>query len=304
VENVAHLRAIGRLCQQAGLRVVEAGGWTTRGRDWAVLRPEYVVVHHTAAPVDVDRLLIEGRPGVPGPLCNLALHADGTVVLIASGTANHAGVATISSAQAWGIEATGPIPTGNTGVDAFPNYDAYLTLCAAIRVHHGWPAGRVVAHKEIARPDGRKIDPAFGSPFPAPYPDMARFRTQVDQRVQTWGQETDMPLDQNDKDAIRSIVAQELDRFRGERPANLSSDPANKPLTMGESLGAFAGGIPKIDRNVAKLLEEGSPVTLTPDQLTALAEALAPLVAAHLEIAGHPTMVGTVQLAAAEEPPA
>jgi len=117
--------------------------------------------------------------------------------------------ATISSAQAWGIEATGPIPTGNTGVDAFPNYDAYLTLCAAIRVHHGWPAERVVAHKEIARPDGRKIDPAFGSAFPAPYPDMARFRAQVEDRMRGWGLEDDMPLTEDDKNDIRQIVKEE-----------------------------------------------------------------------------------------------
>lgn len=209
--NVTHLRAIGRLCQQAGLRVLEAGGWTTRGHDWAELVPEYVVAHHTAAEVDIDRLLIEGRADLPGPLCNLALHADGTVVLIASGTANHAGVATISSAQAWGIEATGPIPTGNTGVDAFPNYQAYLTLCAAIRIHHGWPAERVVGHKEIARPDGRKIDPAFGSAAPAPYPDMARFRVLVDRRVAAWGaKEDDMTteelLDALDSDRGQAIL--------------------------------------------------------------------------------------------------
>ena len=59
----------------------------------------------------------------------------------------------------YGIEATGPIPTGNTGVKAFPNYGAYVKLVAAICQHHGWGMDRVKAHKEIA-PD-RKIDPVF-----------------------------------------------------------------------------------------------------------------------------------------------
>jgi hypothetical protein len=185
--NTRSMRAIGQLCQDAGLRVVEAAGWVDRGRTWAVLKPEWVVAHHTAAAIDIDRVLIDGRADLPGPLCNFALHADDTVVLIASGTANHAGVATISSAAAYGIEATGPIPAGASGPSAFPNYDAYIVLCAAIRLHHGWPANRVVAHKEIARPDGRKPDPMFGDGYPAPYLDMDRFRAAVDQRVRTWG---------------------------------------------------------------------------------------------------------------------
>jgi hypothetical protein len=203
--NVRHLRAIGQVCQDAGLRVVEADGWENRGRTWSVLRPDYVVCHHTAASIDVDKLLIEGRSDLPGPLANLALHRDGTVVLLASGLANHVGTATISSDQAWGIEATGPIPTGNTGIDAFPNYQAYVTLVAAIRLHHGWGSGRVLSHKEIARPDGRKRDPDFGDPPPAPYTDMDRFRAEVEGRMRTWGtseQEVDDVTKQEFLDAL------------------------------------------------------------------------------------------------------
>jgi hypothetical protein len=187
--NVRAMRAIGALAQDAGLRVVEADGWEDRGRTWSVLRPDYVVCHHTAAQTDIDRILIDGRADLPGPLCNFALHRDGTVVLIASGLANHAGVATISSDQAYGIEATGPIPIDNQGTDAFPQYGQYITLVAAIRLHHGWSSGRVLAHKEIARPDGRKPDPAFGDPPPYPYSDMTRFRFAVDEAVRTWGLE-------------------------------------------------------------------------------------------------------------------
>lgn len=186
VANVRSMRAIGRLCADAGLQVREAAGWTTRGRSPG-LQPAYAVVHHTAAPVDVDRLLVAGRVDLAGPLCNFALHRDGTVLLVASGVANHAGVATVTNSQAYGIEATGPIPLTANGPGAFPQYRAYVTLCAAIRLHHRWPTGRVVGHKEIARPLGRKIDPAF---------DMGAFRAAVDQRVRTWGTEEDTMTDE------------------------------------------------------------------------------------------------------------
>jgi hypothetical protein len=210
--NTRAMRAIGQLCQDAGLRVVEAAGWTDRGRTWAILKPEWVVAHHTAAAIDIDRVLIDGRADLPGPLCNFALHADDTVVLIASGTANHAGVATISSAAAYGIEATGPIPAGASGPSAFPNYDAYVVLCAAIRLHHGWPVNRVVAHKEIARPDGRKPDPMFGDGYPAPYLDMDRFRAAVDAKVKAWGlpvQEEEDPLPFT-RDEIKAMLREVL----------------------------------------------------------------------------------------------
>ena len=127
------------------------------------MNPKYTIEHHTAASVDITNMLINGRPDLNGPLCNFELRKDGTVGLLASGRANHAGVASVSATESYGIEATGPVPTGNTGVDAFPNYKAYVGLVAAICRHHGWGMDRVKAHKEIA-PD-RKIDPVFDDAF-------------------------------------------------------------------------------------------------------------------------------------------
>jgi N-acetylmuramoyl-L-alanine amidase len=102
--------------------------------------------------------------------------------------------------------------------------------------------------------------------------------------------EDEMPLDRADKDAIRGIVQAELEEFRRRRPANLSGDPDNKPLTLGEMAGAFPNaGVPGVHRQVDAIkgtLDAGVLVKLTPDQLTSLAEALAPLVAAKLEIEG------------------
>jgi hypothetical protein len=160
VTVASHMRAIAKICRDRyGLRVLESPGWTTRGRS-NLLRPAWVIAHHTAAGVDVTNLLIQGRPDVAGPLCNWELRRDGTVVLLASGRANHAGVANVSSSVSLGIEATGPVPITARGVSAFPNYQAYLRLLAAHLIHFGWGVSRIKAHKEIAEPIGRKIDVA------------------------------------------------------------------------------------------------------------------------------------------------
>lgn len=177
---VSRMRQVRDLLRSWGWTVREASGWETRGV--RILTPSYIGCHHTGATVDIDGILINGRSDLNGPLCNFALHGDDTIVLIAAGTANHFGVATINNDQAYGIEATGPIPLSNTGRDAFPNYDAYIALVVAIRRVHGWGVDRVRGHKEVALPDGRKPDPAFeegkpGDGYPAPYPEMSRFRS-------------------------------------------------------------------------------------------------------------------------------
>jgi N-acetylmuramoyl-L-alanine amidase len=172
------MEAAAALMRQRGLQVGAFAGWRDAGRS-STMNPRAVTCHHTAAAVDIDRMLRDGRSDLPGPLCNWALHRDGSWWLVASGRANHAGVGVLPSSESYGIEATGPVPVGNTGPDAFPNYQQYVTGVACILLAEGWEPGVVYAHKETARPDGRKPDPAFGSVFPAPYRDMDRFRGQV-----------------------------------------------------------------------------------------------------------------------------
>jgi hypothetical protein len=155
------MRAIAARCKAYGLKVVSMPGWESRGR--GPLGPSHVICHHTAASRDVDGLLRDGRSDLAGPLCNFALHGDGTVVLVASGRANHAGVSKVPSSQSYGIEATGP---------PFPNYNQYVRLVAAIRSADGWGNDRVLAHKEACLPRGRKIDPTF---------DMHAFRNHIAQ---------------------------------------------------------------------------------------------------------------------------
>jgi hypothetical protein len=157
---VAHMRGIMRIGTELGVRYVEMPGWTTRGR--SILTPRYTIAHHTAAERDIDIMLRDGRSDLPGPLCNWAGHNDLAVVAVAAGRANHCGVATVTSDEAYGYEQTGPVPTGSTGSTAFPSYRAAILHQAATCIYHGWSVGNVLfGHKEIARPLGRKVDPMF-----------------------------------------------------------------------------------------------------------------------------------------------
>lgn len=159
-------------CRKSGLKVVETSGWRTRGHG-DMRGVETIVCHHTAGPETGNMpslgVITNGRTGLPGPLSHLGLARDGTVYVIAAGIAYHAGTVretTMGNAYAIGIEAEA------TGVDPWPavQLDAYARLCAALCAHYGVPVVRVLGHKEVCSPVGRKIDPNF---------DMAAFRRQI-----------------------------------------------------------------------------------------------------------------------------
>lgn len=186
-DRVRELEGLAVVWRDLGLRVLEMRDWRIRGRS-SDISFDCLGCHHTAAAVDLDDLLRDGRPDVAGPLCNVALHRAapagwlGEVVLVASGRANHFGVATISSSRGLGVEATGP---------PFPNYQAYVLLAAGYCIYFKrdpaqviLPASanvhtavrRVTAHKYVAVPKGRKINPDF---------DMEAFLAKVDQARRT-----------------------------------------------------------------------------------------------------------------------
>jgi len=176
--RVQDLHELSRIWTRRKLRVMENPGWETYGRS-STMTFDAMGIHHTGAGVDLDRLLHDGRPDVSGPLANVALHARsalpgfiGEVVLMASGRANHFGVATWSSSRALGVEATGP---------PFTNYPAYVQLAAGFCEWKGADPAKVLrsdtaidvyllaAHKEVAVDAqgryGRKQDPSgFGWP--------------------------------------------------------------------------------------------------------------------------------------------
>lgn len=157
--NIDKLLQAADLARERGLTVVFMAGWSTRGANRRQLVVQYVGDHHTAAEIDVDRLLRDGRVDVPGPLSNSGVHLDGVIIIVAAGPANHFGVATIDSSDAHGCEVTGPKPISARGPSAFAgNYREthiwYAVLCEV----YGLPAEKVRRHAEVCVPVGRKID--------------------------------------------------------------------------------------------------------------------------------------------------
>jgi hypothetical protein len=154
-----HATWLADVCRSFGLRVIETPGWQTRGR--ADFEPRGIVCHHTAGPATGNmpslRTLVNGRADLPGPLCNVGLARDGTVVVVAAGTANHAGRGSWRGVSAnrhvIGIEAE------NDGSQPWPDVQLreYQRLCAAMLRHLGLPAEAVCGHREWAGP--RKPDP-------------------------------------------------------------------------------------------------------------------------------------------------
>jgi hypothetical protein len=119
-----------------------------------------VICHHTATgknwtDASVVNLLIKGRSDLPGPLSQLGLDREGTFHLIAVGKCNHNGYG-LSGNNTIGIEA---FNDGRGEPWLAVQMDAYIRGCAAICRHLGWPAEKVLGHKESD--PGRKIDPTF-----------------------------------------------------------------------------------------------------------------------------------------------
>lgn len=78
-----------------GVNVVEIAGWRTHGRTYATFNPYGSVNHHTAGSrlgvAPSLGICINGRAGLPGPLCNVHQQRDDVVNVVAAGVANHAG---------------------------------------------------------------------------------------------------------------------------------------------------------------------------------------------------------------------
>ncbi len=157
----------------AGLKVAESPGWADRGRA-EMSTIQGVICHHTGTvqPGNMPtlRMLIDGRPDLPGPLAQLGLGRDGTFYVVAAGRANHAGIGQwrgfTGNAHFIGIEGE----NGGRPEDLWPDVqmDAYRRGVAAILIHSGLSVDMCCGHKEFA--PRRKIDPLF---------DMDEFRTGV-----------------------------------------------------------------------------------------------------------------------------
>ena len=153
----------------AGLKVAETQGWKTRGRgDVGTIKG--VICHHTVGSKNGNmpslNSLINGRPGLSGPLAQLGLGRDGTYFIVAAGRANHAGDGnwqgiTTGNSSFIGIEAENTGFAKGPKADPWPDekIDAYERGVAAILTKIGQNAIMCCAHKEYALPPGRKIDP-------------------------------------------------------------------------------------------------------------------------------------------------
>lgn len=158
-------------------------GWSTRGAP--VMRPVAWMIHWTASkpsklrPAPAYKIVLNGRPDVPGPLSQLYLDWSGQLWVMASGRANHAGLGdpavrdalvhgSLTARQPKGKSSVGSgglligIEVEHSGDPQVP-YPApvlaeLVRIDRAIRAHYGWGAmpARTIDHARWA-PD-RKID--------------------------------------------------------------------------------------------------------------------------------------------------
>ncbi len=169
-----------QVLRDAGLEVLEHPGWQTCGHG-DMGNVQGVLCHHSCGPLhgdlpDID-VLVDGRPDLGGPLCNLGLGRSGKFYMIAAGKGWHAGKGewqgvTDGNSHLIGIEAENTGETTGPRAEAWPEVqmNSYKRGCAAILKHIGARSIMVAGHKEYCRPVGRKDDPSF---------DMLAFRADV-----------------------------------------------------------------------------------------------------------------------------
>lgn len=100
--------------RRAGLKVKEVDGWQTRGDP--TFSGRGAVCHHTAGArtglAPSLGICINGRSDLRGPLCNIFMDREGTIYVVASGKANHAGLGDwkgiTGNSHVWGLEIEHP----------------------------------------------------------------------------------------------------------------------------------------------------------------------------------------------------
>ena len=161
---MAKLIWLSDVLRNAGQKVEEVPGWTSRGSDMGEIKG--VLLHHTAGSKSGNmpslNVIKEGRPGLRGPLSQLALGRDGTWYVVAAGKSNHAGRGSWKNLTKGNYHLIG-VEAENTGVENDPwpqvQIDAYAEGVGAILDFLNLPAYCAIGHKEWA--PRRKIDPSF-----------------------------------------------------------------------------------------------------------------------------------------------
>lgn len=172
-----HLLWMADVLRDAGLAVREIPGWQTRGHGAMNAQIAGVLCHHTAGAAiglyPSERVVVNGRPGLPGPLANLGLDRSGTWIVVAAGQAWHAGTGSApwcpagqGNSRLIGVEAES---VGTRDDWTTQQRIAYPRGVAALLRYLRLGPERAIGHKEWA--PGRKVDPAFW--------DMGQFRATV-----------------------------------------------------------------------------------------------------------------------------
>lgn len=151
--------------RERGFRVDEVDDAPARGRRDFITMPGAIVNHHTVdrGPADYPSLqvVVNGRAKLPGPLCNYGVGRGGIIYYVAAGVANHAGKVIASwmgNPYAVGIE----IANNGVGEPYSPEcWAAIVALNEEITRQFDIPTARVLGHKEVCAPVGRKVDPSF-----------------------------------------------------------------------------------------------------------------------------------------------
>lgn len=184
---IPELKGIARELRSLGLDVKVVPGWKDRGDAWS--DRQGVIEHHTASPEGSGAhpalgIIVNGRgtPGtptfLPGPLANFSIARTGTVIIVAAGSANHAGIggphqgipANAANERTFGIE----IENNGVGEDYSPEVmNATIVLTAVLLRRLDTTPRMAFGHKEWT---SRKIDPSF---------DMEKFRRHVRNTLRT-----------------------------------------------------------------------------------------------------------------------
>jgi len=303
--SVARCVEINARVRAAGVVVHEMPGWQSRGNGMSSAY-EGGLVHHTATPFGMalpgtgaGGLLVNGRKGLSGPLCNYAGNEDGSITLIAAHPANHAGasggrsmgplpVTSLFNKRVLGLEIVYPGTSPMRDVQ----FHAAVTWARAVAGVCGrGDAQRIRAHAETSVTG--KWDPGNA---PGRTIDMTAFRNAV-----ASGQENDLTPDEHNwlkfvHDRVAGILPQ---RYFVRDTADPSGQavrevgpnaPGATPAHVLDSLdGNFlarqlfplADDEAKILAAISGLREDGGKVT--PEQVKQLAEGLAARLPRELE---------------------
>lgn len=163
------------IIRDTGLKVTPYPGWESRGGD--SLDPRGIMLHHTVtrpstANLVVDRTMaVIGNSSTPPPLCNWSTNRDGSVSIIAAGTANHGGKGSwqgLSGNRYFLADEMKNLGSGNPASVYYEPWsedqlEAARVVAAAVANHIGMDPEMLCGHKEYgSNPPGwpgRKTDP-------------------------------------------------------------------------------------------------------------------------------------------------